>query len=225
MRNKYEPGLVKCKICSRFYTEDQMHQHSFFHGLCKLCVKTVGNKINKHNSRSRKLGRQIIGPDGNYGVVSVRDWITVLREHDYCCAYCGRHSNENKKAGEIIKLSLDHKLPLACGGFNLAFNVQPLCLDCHSLKDNTPDINPWAVEEFSKQHTKRRDISRTNKKDIRFLRKLGVDFTFALYMKVQQEVDADGESSYHELLVEHALISWLDARLGEKNNGNNGKIA
>lgn len=95
----------------------------------------------------------------------------------------------------------------------MAFNIEPLCLECHALKDNNPNVSPWRAEETWKERKERRTRRLEDRGDLRKLEKLGVPVTFALYMKVRVEADKNPKAKFHELLVEHALSDWLDLRL------------
>jgi 5-methylcytosine-specific restriction endonuclease McrA len=62
------------------------------------------------------------------------EWIEVLEEYDYRCAYCG--SKED--------ITIDHAIPISKGGLNIKSNIVPACHKCNSKKkDRTP-------EEFKK---------------------------------------------------------------------------
>lgn len=60
-----------------------------------------------------------------------------------CCVMCGKV--------EIV-LSADHIMPLAEGGTNYIWNIQPLCRNCNSSKQiSTADYRPEAVRRFYTQ--------------------------------------------------------------------------
>lgn len=53
-----------------------------------------------------------------------REWRLILKAHRYKCAECGTKDDITK----------DHIVPLALGGTNFAYNLQPLCKPCNFSK-------------------------------------------------------------------------------------------
>lgn len=60
--------------------------------------------------------------------VTEREWREILARFGDRCAWCRRSENL------IVKLSMDHVVPLARGGAHRADNIQPLCIECNSKK-------------------------------------------------------------------------------------------
>jgi len=61
----------------------------------------------------------------NGGEIDVQDWINLCSHYGNKCLCCG---------AENIEITLDHVIPLSCGGTNTIDNVQPLCRVCNSRK-------------------------------------------------------------------------------------------
>jgi 5-methylcytosine-specific restriction endonuclease McrA len=63
----------------------------------------------------------------NSGSVKVfeRDWLRMLRRHDFRCAYCGIKPE---------KIHMDHVVPLKKGGRTSIGNVLPSCQHCNNTK-------------------------------------------------------------------------------------------
>lgn len=58
---------------------------------------------------------------------TVGDWLDLLDEYDYRCAYCGWHVSK-------ALIGCDHKLPLCRGGGNTKANIVPACRPCNISK-------------------------------------------------------------------------------------------
>ena len=61
------------------------------------------------------------------GLVTVNDWMNILKKHNHKCAYCGC---SNKK------LTADHVIPLSRGGTHTPSNIVPACQSCNSSKSS-----------------------------------------------------------------------------------------
>lgn len=59
------------------------------------------------------------------GWFSDADWRHILWLYNFCCAGCGLETND---------LCIDHIVPVAIGGNNWPYNLQPLCKRCNSRK-------------------------------------------------------------------------------------------
>lgn len=64
------------------------------------------------------------------GNLTTAQWKSVLEQHGHKCAACNKQ----------VKLTIDHIVPLSCGGSHTLSNVQPLCKSCNSRK-NTKTID------------------------------------------------------------------------------------
>lgn len=56
------------------------------------------------------------------------------------CYYCGRKVPPKE-------LTMDHKIPLSCGGTSERLNLVPACKDCNAKKKY---LLPWEWEEYLK---------------------------------------------------------------------------
>jgi hypothetical protein len=93
-----------------------------------------------------------------------REWVNLLEEFNYCCAYCGAQD----------KLTVDHIIPLNKGGTNYISNILPACHICNASKRDFDvltwiEVNRLSVPEkvlakilyvFSERLTLRKNISR-----------------------------------------------------------------
>lgn len=67
------------------------------------------------------------------GSISTEEWGSILKLYGPSCLCCG----------EIKPLTMDHIVPISCGGSHTSDNVQPLCLTCNSSKGiQTIDYRP-----------------------------------------------------------------------------------
>jgi 5-methylcytosine-specific restriction endonuclease McrA len=59
------------------------------------------------------------------GNITKKEWNELVDRFNHTCLRCGRTN---------IKLTLDHVIPLTCGGSHTIDNAQPLCGSCNSIK-------------------------------------------------------------------------------------------
>lgn len=72
--------------------------------------------------RHRHRARQLSAP----GTYTPEEWLDRLSEYGGVCPCCGR----------VAELTVDHIIPLAKGGTNWIWNLQPLCFSCNSAKSD-----------------------------------------------------------------------------------------
>jgi 5-methylcytosine-specific restriction endonuclease McrA len=70
------------------------------------------------------------------GTFTVDEWLQVLEDFDYCCAYCGV---------QLDAPTMDHVVPLSKGGTNDIDNIVPACKSCNSRKRDR-DLNEFLKE-------------------------------------------------------------------------------
>jgi len=63
------------------------------------------------------------------------EFISLCKEHDWKCAYCGKKLNSKT-------ITRDHIVPLTKGGNDYIENIAPACLHCNVSKSNK------IIEEF-----------------------------------------------------------------------------
>ncbi len=78
------------------------------------------SKLYRHVRRTR-----LTASSGKY---TVEEWEGLKEMYDYRCLSCGKQEPE-------IKLTVDHVVPVSCGGANTIDNIQPLCRTCNSRKN------------------------------------------------------------------------------------------
>jgi 5-methylcytosine-specific restriction endonuclease McrA len=59
------------------------------------------------------------------GTITNTQWAALLDQYGHKCLCCGATD---------VKLTLDHVIPLTCGGTHTVDNAQPLCVPCNSTK-------------------------------------------------------------------------------------------
>lgn len=124
------------KINDRFRTyrknnkEKLKLRNSEYYNSNKEKIKTIvrtwtrnnKDKVNEYsrNYRSRRYSKES-------GYISSKEWSDLKRKYNFHCLSC-------KRKEPIIKLELDHVLPLSLGGKNIIENAQPLCKSCNCKK-------------------------------------------------------------------------------------------
>ena len=198
---------MQCVMCLKWVAET----HPFFDKICSNCVKSAQNKTKKHNHRANKLAKKLVDRE-TFGSVSTTAWLSMLVKHEFRCAGCNKRHGEPLPGRKKVVLSLDHILPLDKGGFHLPFNVQPLCLDCHALKDNNPNLHPW------KEPKSRKKKSRSQRSRVRKLLYKLVGHDNLFYERIGKLKGRNPHIPYDELLIEEALICWLDRKMKENED-------
>lgn len=82
----------------------------------------------KNQDVLRKLAYQRAGLYGKSNF-TFEEWLEILDHFDHRCAYCHRSD---------VKLTMDHVVPVSCGGKHEAENIVPACKSCNSRKGNRP---------------------------------------------------------------------------------------
>ena len=76
---------------------------------------------------------------------SKREWLQMLKDWSYHCAYCGRHRREFRNAKRREDVERDHILPIGHPSFtHTAANIVPSCKSCNASKQAS-DLISWAM--------------------------------------------------------------------------------
>jgi 5-methylcytosine-specific restriction endonuclease McrA len=75
-------------------------------------------------SREKRAEKRAAAAGYDGANFSLAEWETLLGACGHRCLRCGVTEG----------LSVDHVIPLSCGGVNTVENLQPLCRECNSLK-------------------------------------------------------------------------------------------
>lgn len=145
----------KCNYCGKeYHTKKSHYERSKNHFCCRNCYfNYVKEKMTfeEHNAykgvRKQNESKQVYHrnyckrhPDiishlkanryarekGAVGSHTLQEWEELKNKHNNKCAICGKEA----------KLTKDHIIPLSKGGSNYISNIQPLCRNCNSKKNN-----------------------------------------------------------------------------------------
>jgi 5-methylcytosine-specific restriction endonuclease McrA len=88
------------------------------------------NHPEEKRALTRKRRAKIRNAEGD---ITAEEWQEIVKKYGPACLCCGN----------IKPLTMDHIVPLDCGGPHAIDNVQPLCLSCNSSKGTkTIDYRP-----------------------------------------------------------------------------------
>ena len=95
----------------------------------------AGYKAQEAAKASRRRARLARAP-----LVEKLNLSVIASEQDGCCAYCVRQMSKAAKRGEMRSdtVTLDHVVPLTCGGSHVRSNVVAACWECNMSKGNIP---------------------------------------------------------------------------------------
>lgn len=121
-----------CRNCYFNYVKEKMtfEEHNTYKGVRKPNeTKQVyhRNYCSKHpeiisHLKANRYAREK-GAVGNH---TLQEWEELKNKYNYKCAICGKKTI----------LTKDHIIPLSKGGSNYILNIQPLCRNCNSKKNN-----------------------------------------------------------------------------------------
>lgn len=93
------------------------------------------------------------------GSHTAKQWQELKALYGCRCLSCGRPESERP-------LTIDHVVPLSCGGSNDISNIQPLCKPCNaSKKAKTIDFRPQFLEQLSTALAHEPDSARRPRRD------------------------------------------------------------
>jgi len=81
----------------------------------------------QHHYINHLAKRQALIRGASISDFTLEDWIELLEQYGYLCAYC--HSTS--------KLTMDHVVPLSKGGPHTKDNIVPACQPCNSRKKDS----------------------------------------------------------------------------------------
>jgi 5-methylcytosine-specific restriction enzyme A len=124
----------KCLICQRVSTECVFHRtlkdRKFVNiDVCERCHRSLVEKVHDHGIRAKKMGAR--------DTLTTAQWIEKLRLSQGYCHYCTQFVG-------CQNLTLDHMMPITCGGDNSVENVVPVCRSCNSRK-GTMGLEQWKM--------------------------------------------------------------------------------
>lgn len=96
----------------------------------RKCPKTSGNKNGNWNGGFDKIwynNKRRLKKLSNGGGHTQREWEDIKEKFNNTCPCCFRKE-------PLIKLSIDHIIPIKLGGTDNVDNIQPLCRSCNSSK-------------------------------------------------------------------------------------------
>jgi hypothetical protein len=97
-------------------------------------IAKEGMRVGAHELRATVMGRQANLP--------VREWLMILEDFNWLCAYCQEHPYED----------LEHFVPLGKGGNTVPSNCIPSCQHCNQVKGGA---HPDQVKNISRRHLDR----------------------------------------------------------------------
>jgi 5-methylcytosine-specific restriction endonuclease McrA len=89
-----------------------------------VCTNRASLREKPEQRREANRRRRALVLAANSPGVAEKDWQRMLRRHQGKCAYCG--SSE--------RITMDHIVPIARGGWHAIGNVTPACFPCNASK-------------------------------------------------------------------------------------------
>jgi len=120
-----ERRLATKRKCEAIYSQTKHGREVRRRAWNKYRKSEKGRFTRKNNKHKRRA----ITREGNF---NLSDWKRIQDEHGNKCANCGKEG----------KLSIDHIIPITRGGEHVAGNIQPLCINCNSQK-NQRTMEEW----------------------------------------------------------------------------------
>lgn len=99
----------------------------------------------EHEHKRLYLARRKSRAHGTADTLTAQEWYSAILMYQCRCAYCG--VKLSRTPGKPHSLSLDHFVPVACGGDTSAANVLPVCVECNNQKHETPP-ELWLRQRF-----------------------------------------------------------------------------
>ena len=135
-----------CRECRRAHLRESYARYADERNAAAKVRRDANPEIHREQSRrwqqnnrerSNLLSRLKKQRRRNAGSLSVADWELVLDVYGRACLACGKD-----------EATIDHVVPVSCGGANEIWNVQPLCGFCNTSKGTkTVDYRPFPWED------------------------------------------------------------------------------
>jgi len=108
----------------KYAKKNREENKEHFKKYLKSYLKTENGKAAAQRGRTKRQARErtIIN------TLTSQEWLDILKQYDYKCAYCGCKFDENNPP------TRDHVIPISKGGDNTKENVVPACQSCNSKK-------------------------------------------------------------------------------------------
>lgn len=128
-------GLKWCTKCEQVKPTSEFPRWGMSYGpVCKECKYECDRAYQKQRYtvdkeyRERTINKTAQSQDKRHrnarGSYTYDEWQNVLEEFNHECAYCGATGS----------LTVDHIIPLSCGGLNEIQNLVPACESCNKSK-------------------------------------------------------------------------------------------
>lgn len=122
-RGWYERNRARrIKIAKEWSEKNREHHRR----LWRNWIKTPNGKISHKEHRAKYIARK----RGVIATFTFEEWIELLVQYGYKCAYCG------KSFSDLIRSTQDHIIPISKGGDHTKDNIVPACLSCNCRKGN-----------------------------------------------------------------------------------------
>lgn len=132
--HRRESGLARpinrtCVVCKKEYIFERGKN---FDSYCSTSCRNVIKKIRRRESKRRRKARM------KTTIISIfRDVDIFIRDRDrYRCHLCGKKLNRKNRVPHPMAPTIDHIIPISCGGTHTRRNVKCACFKCNAKKGN-----------------------------------------------------------------------------------------
>jgi len=121
-------------------TDYAIRQRKLKREYCQKIDKKEIIKKWRHKNMKKVLEwnrKRLLKKKGVIGNHTDKEWDDLKRYHNFRCLKCGKTEfelGEEWKGTSFNKLAKDHIVPIARGGTDYIWNIQPLCVSCNSRK-------------------------------------------------------------------------------------------
>lgn len=118
-----------CAVCTRQQPKEakapgrpRKYKYRTESGRKRVFARTETYRANVKACKQRRRSRAKAG-----GSFTAKEWLALKQQYNYTCLCCMKQEPE-------ITITADHIKPLSLGGANTIDNIQPLCMDCNTMK-------------------------------------------------------------------------------------------